>query len=235
MKKLLFFAMAYVGISLLACQDGTNENPFNDRDLTHYRSIGKQIPNETGVRWIQAYRGSEEKAGRVNMLENYTVSASNLQTLLSSTEGLTGVAFHHALDANGEHHFIIIPVDESLSLWNGDKQYLDANTDTFISAATAQTWTANYEVVNPGQIWFHFFGANIFDDMSAIPYFETLHIEPALNDLNLTPQLLLIVLNEEGLLDGLLGGLLGGRTSGGDGDGGTVYDASSPCPPCAVH
>src|SRR5690349_10520094 len=104
MKKILFFAIAYLGISLLACQDGTDENPFSELDLTHYRNIGKQIPTETGVRWIQAYRGREEQAGRVEALNNYSVSAANLQQLLTSLEGLAGVAFHHALDENGEHH-----------------------------------------------------------------------------------------------------------------------------------
>jgi hypothetical protein len=229
MRRLLFFAIGYLGISLLACQDGTDENPFFDRDLGHYKNIGKQIPNETAVRWIETYRSREQEAGRLNLLSNYSVSASNLQVLLNSIDDLTGVAFHHAIDAYGQHHYVIIPVDETLNLWGGgDKQFLDANTNTFISAQTAQAWTENYELENPGEIWFHFFGANIFDDILAISYFETLHIEAALNDLNLSPQLLLIVLND----GGLLGGLLGGRVNE---DEGAVYDASSPCPPCAVH
>jgi hypothetical protein len=232
MKKLLFFAIAYLGISLLGCQDGMDENQFLDRDLIHYRNIGEEIPVETGVRWIQAYRSREQKAGRVELLfTNYSVSASKLEQLLTSVDGITGVAFHYALDAFGQRHFILIPVDESLSLWESDdeKKYIDANTNTFISKQTAQTWTANYEAANPGEIWFHFFGSDIFDEILTISYFEDLLIEPALNDLNLSPQLLLIILNGGGFLDDLLGG----RAK--EGEQGRVYDASSPCPPCAVH
>ena len=233
MKKLLFFGIAYLGISLLACEDGTDEKIF-DRDLTHYRNIGEKISNETGVRWIQAYRSREQQAGRETPLNNYSVSASKIQDLLNSVDGLTGVAFHHALDGDGQHHFVIVPIDESLSLWSSDrdKLYIDANTDTFISKQTAQDWTTNYELANPGEIWFHFFGSGVFEEILAISYFETLLIEPALNDLNLSPQLLLIILNDGGLVDGLLEG---GRTNEGDESGGTVYDASSPCPPCVIH
>jgi len=235
MKKLLFFAIAYLGILLLACQDGADENLFSDRDLAHYRNIGKKIPTETGIRWIEAYRSRESDAGRVNLLTDYSVSKSKLQQLINSVDGITGIAFHHGLDAWGQHHFVLIPVDESLSLWAdaSEKLYIDANTNNFIPAQTAQAWTTNYEVANPGEIWFHFFGSNIFDEIFAISFLEEVLIEPALHDLNLAPQLLLIVLDDD-LLGGLLGDILGGRTQG-DEDGCAVFDASSPCPPCAVH
>jgi hypothetical protein len=229
MKKLLFFAIAYLGISLLACQDGAEES-ITDRDLNHYRNIGKEIPTETGIRWVETYRSREQEAGRVNLLELYSVGESKLEQLLNSVDGLTGVAFHHARDAWGQHHWILIPVGESLLLWpaSGDKLYIDANTNTFISKSTAQAWTASYEAAHPGEIWFHFFGSNIFDEILAIPYLETVLIEPALDDLTLAPQLLLVILND----GGLLGGLLGGRTND---EECRVYDASSPCPPCGVH
>jgi len=77
----------------------------------------------------------------------------------------------------------------------------------------------------PDEVWFHFFGKDIFDEIAAIPYFTTLNIEPAINDQNSTPQLLLIIANEQTNT--------GGRTN--SYDEAMVYDASSPCPPCAVE
>ena len=59
--------------------------------------------------------------------------------------------------------------------------------------------------------------------MTALPYFNDVDIEPALNTLNLEPELLLIVWNES--LN------LSGRTSA---ENATVYDASNACPPCAA-
>lgn len=208
---------------MLGCQETKDSTPAK-KDLTYYRNVGHQISVETGARWIDTYNeayGIEE--GR-SVLSPYSLSSDHLEQALASVPNYLGVAFHHGIDDAGIHHFIVIPVDISFDVWSSipGKTYFDANGDAEISAAEAREWAERYENAHPGEIWYHFFGGNIFEEIPTIPYFKTLNIVPALNDLDLSPQLLLIILN-----DSLLG--IGGRLKG---DGSVVYDASSPCPPC---
>lgn len=226
MRKIFFLVSIYAGVALLACQDQRDgqDNPLPN--LEYFRNIGKQIPNETGVRWMELYQERAAKAGRL-LDPAYSVSAANFHTMTGSVNGFTGIAFHHGLDENGVHHFILIPVDESLTLWSAvpGRVYFDANSDSQISAETARQWALNYEAAHSQDVWFHYFGRAIFDEIVNISYFENMQIEPALSDVDFTPQLLLIILNGEGVLNG--------RTE--EDGGGVVYDASSPCPPCAVQ
>jgi hypothetical protein len=225
MKTLSAFTVLYLAISLLACQD-TKETPKAiPQNVSFFKNIGKEIPVETGLRWMAAYNQKNNIQGREDVTP-YVITASELQAGLQALPNLTGIAFHHAIDNFGVHHFIAIPIDESLSVWSfvPGRTYIDANTNSEISALTARLWALNYELTHPGEIWFHYFGRTIFDEIEAIPFFTTLEIEPAINDQNQTPQLLLIIQNEETSSSG--------RTEGGDT---RVYDASSPCPPCAVQ
>lgn len=222
MKNLFSFTVVFLAVSMLACQDTKDEPISVLHDVAYYKTIGTQIPVETGLRWMDIYDQKSDLSGRRN--PKYVVSANQLKTSLQSVENLTGVAFHHALDDNGAHHFIIIPVDESLSIWKSipGRVYIDANTNTEISRSDARKWAKNYEEANADGIWFHFFGSNIFDDISTIPYFTKMNIRPAIKDLDLSAQLLLII--HKGNL-----GLSSGRLSS---DDTVIYDASSPCPPC---
>jgi hypothetical protein len=226
MKKFCAVLCLYVGMSLLACQDTRDDLKSSPPDITYYKSVGEQIPFETGMAWMEFYKKKNgQQAGRLGLF-TYQVPDEQLQAMLQSVSGLTGVAFHYGLDGLGGTHVIVIPVDESLSLWSAipGRIYVDANTGNEIPQSVASLWAENYKDEHPNGIWFHYFGANIFDEILAIPYFNTLDIEPAINILNLTPQLLLIVWNEElSLL---------GRTAD---QGATVYDASSGCPPCDVQ
>jgi hypothetical protein len=223
MKNLFVFAAVFFAVSLLGCQDTKDENVSNP-DVSTIKSIGMQISNETGRLWIEAYNKQNNIAGRL-IGSQYSVSAPQLQACASSVSDLAGMTFHHATDDAGVHHFIIVPVDGSLSVWSDveGKIYLDANTDTAISRDQAVEWTNNYKQNNPGEIWFHLFGKNIFDEIFSISFFETMEIQPALNILNLTPQLLLIV-EDENILN------IGGRSE----TTSRTYDASSPCPPCPM-
>lgn len=225
MRKLFVSVIACVMMSLLACQDTKESDaPFND--ISSYKKIGMQISYETGARWIEAYNQKNNIQGR-STLSPYTISAGQLQGAVASVNSLVGIAFHHAIDDNGEHHFIVIPVDESLHVWSNipGRAYIDANTDTEITREVARSWAQNYEEAHAGEIWFHFFGSNIFDEIFDVSYFSTLNIVPALNTSNLTPQLLLMIINEQLSITG--------RTA--DADDPLVYDASSPCPPCPVE
>lgn len=225
MKKVFAFAALYFALSIISCQDVKENSP--PYDFSFYKNIGTQIPVETGMQWIDAYNERNNSQGKdMSILTPYTISDQQLQALTQSVSNLVGIAFHHATDDDGRHHFIAIPIDETLSVWSSPSQqrlYIDTNTDTQISKAVAQSWANNYIAAHPNDIWFHFFGSNIFDEIFTISYFNTLNVTPALNILNLTPQLLLVIMNED---------LLGGRTTD---DEKTIYDASSPCPPCGIE
>jgi hypothetical protein len=223
MKKILYFSVAFFAISLLACQDGKDEAK-NITDLSYYRNIGKQIPTETGYRWMDVYRTKFSLSGR-SKPSGFALSKENLAEVSGSVDQLIGIAFQHALDEAGQHHFLIIPVDETLQIWSSDKTFVDANTDAVISYDVARQWAKNYQIGNPDDIWFHFFGKHVFDEMGAIPFFEYIQIEPAISDVNFTPQLLLII------TDLSIDASSGGR---GEIEEAVVFDASSGCPPCPL-
>lgn len=150
--------------------------------------VGARIPTSTGLRWIEQYKhqlatGRNEQA--------YVVTKPNLESVMQSTSDLIGVTLHHALDYTGAHHIIIIPIDNSLRLWNSDSQriFLDANTDSELNITVAREWIDNYEVANPDAVRYHFFGANIFEEVVLSPEFQ---IMEAIND-EQVPQLLLVV------------------------------------------
>ena len=223
MKSLIAFIFLFLAVSFLGCQDSRDD--LNNSESDFYKTIGEEIPFQTGIDWIEFYKAQYHDNGRVNILTNYSVSESQLQALLGSVSGLVGVAFHYGTDSWGTRHIILIPVETSLTLWSSiqGRIYVDANTGNQISQSTAQAWATSYKNAHSSGIWFHFFGAHIFDEIQALPFFDSIDIEPGIDLLNLTPELLLIVWND---------GLLFGRTRD---EGGKMYDASNPCPPCVIQ
>jgi hypothetical protein len=227
MRSIIVFIALYFVLSLLGCQDSKDDLRSVHPDHIAYKSIGQQIPYETGVQWIEAYQEmNNNKQGRLISLE-YQITASQLEALLQSVSNLVGVAFHYALDESGKQHILIIPVDESLSVWNSTpgRIIVDANSDSIINQSTAEIWAQSYKDVHPEGIWFHFFGADLFDEIFDIPFFTTLDIQPVINTLNLLPQMLLIVWD-------LSSDLNIGRTMR---ESGRIFDASNPCPPCSAQ
>jgi hypothetical protein len=220
MKKLITLSLVVITLSILACQDSREDAKYDPQELAAYKTIGHQIPAATGMRWIETYN-EKNNIGKIS-LSLYSTSSSNLSALTALPD-LVGIAFHHGIDGNGVHHYIAVSVGSDLSVWSesAEKVFVDTNNDVLISEAQASEWAGNYKSQNPDKIWFHFFGANVFDEISEIPYLNVVNIVPALNDLDLSPQLLLIILNNP----------LGILTAG----AGIVYDASSPCPPCPVN
>lgn len=230
MKNLSVFAAVLISVTFLGCQD-TKEASNALPNVEFYKSIGMQIPVETGIRWMDFYNKEHNIQGREGA-SPYKISPEQLAKVRGSVLGLIGLAFHHALDDAGEHHFIVVPIDITLSVWTGlpGRVYLDANTNTEIPKNVAHAWATNYQNEHPEEVWFHFFGNNIFDEITGISYFTELQIEPALHDVELTPELLLIIENVQnsGSQDSVS---IGGRIMSES----TVYDASSPCPPCPVR
>lgn len=224
------YTILCVALYLVACQETKDDikKPLSQNDL--YRTIGEAIPFETGMEWIDNYKRKSSGQGRTESLLGYSVSSGTMSALLASVNSPVGVAFHYGKDILGIKHIVIIPVDESMSLWSSipERMYVDANTGMQISQSVAESWASAYKNANPGEIWFHFFGVDIFQDMAALPYFNSIDIEPGINTVELTPELLLVVWDDD-----LLGvDLPLGRTQN---EYGMVYDASNACPPCAVR
>jgi hypothetical protein len=221
MKKTTGTLALFLLLSFLSCQDSKDESGTAP-NLSEYRNVGMRIPAETGARWIEAYNRQNNISGRLGT--DYAVGSAELHMSLSSVTSLVGVAFHYGFDESGEKHLIMIPVDESMSLWTAieGRVYIDANSNKVITQATARSWADDFKAANPSGIWFHYFGRTVFDEILSLSSFATLTIMPALNDLDLSPQLLLIVGDGLSIL---------GRTETET----PVYDASYPCPKCEVN
>lgn len=231
MRSFIVATATYLALSVLACQDAREDDLKDESTVAAYRNIGHQIPFETGVEWMEYYRQENGiDQGREKLLGlglfRYTISGPQMEAMAASVSDLVGVAFHWAIDDDGDKHIIAIPIDPTLRLWTSipGRIYVDANTGNPISQAVAQAWAQNYKDAHPTDIWFHFFGETVIDQVLAVPYFNSVDIEPAINVLNLLPQMLLIVWNED-LLP------LGRSAT----ERATVFDASNPCPPCACE
>lgn len=224
MKRVFFVAILYVGVALLSCQDSRETLSDSVPESASLKMVGERIPVETGMQWIDFYKKKNEKEGRIG-LSPFHISDGQMETMLQSVDHLVGVAFHYGKDESGATHIIAVPIDETLTVWSDipGRIYVDANSGEAIDKAVAQAWADTYKAANPNGIWFHFFGANIFDDMTSLSFFNSVEIQQAINILNLSPQLLLIVWNDLSIL---------GRSQDADP---VIYDASNPCPPCGVN
>ena len=226
MKRSIVGIVVCCALSFHACQEVKEDlkSPASEKDT--YTRIGEEIPFETGMEWIEYYNKKKNiDGGKLEVVSSYNVLASEVTALLQSTPDNIGIAFHYGQDNLGEKHIILIPIDGSMSIWSSTapRIFIDANTGNRITQVQAYMWTKQYQNANPNAIWFHFFGSNVFAEMSTVPFFNSLDIQPAIDVLNLTPQLLLIIWNEELVSSG--------RTTG---EYAKVYDASNACPPCAV-
>lgn len=223
MKNHVSVITVFLTLSLLACQDARVNVQEIEKDLSYYRHVGEQIPFATGMDWMNHFHAKNE--GRSESFSDFAVSSSQLTDLVTSVDPFAGMAFHWGYDDEGSRHVIAIPIDDALSLWSDipGRVYLDANTGSTISREQARDWATNYRHAHPDAVWYHFFGGDVFDEMAAIPFFNAIDIKPAINTLDQTPQLLLIVWNNS---------FSQGRAAD---DDGVIYDASNPCPPCGVQ
>ncbi|HEU5292621.1 MAG TPA: hypothetical protein VFU05_18360 [Cyclobacteriaceae bacterium] len=197
----------------LSCQNEIHQTKKDNLSLIFNSGVGEPISAGIAARWIERY--NKQSAASRNG-QTYSVTQTHLEAMMRSTSGLVGFTFHHALDNSGEHHILIIPIDNTLRLWTSSSQrvLLDTNIDTEIDLNTARNWIDNYTATNPNSIRYHFFGADIFQQIVQSPGFR---IEEGTSD-ELIPQLLLIVQsNAENSSNG--------RTNSED-----AFDASARCP-----
>jgi hypothetical protein len=212
-----YFGFILIVSIFISCQDNRVNSLSNSVD----KNVGREIPVDVATRWKEFYR-QRNSTGRESSVV-YSVTSSSLKTALMP-ENKIGVAFHHSIDDSNVHHILLITVVKAAAgLWDSPF-IIDANTNTLIDNGTAKAWAERYQNSNPGQIWYHFFGLNIFNEIISNEYFNYFNIEPALND-NGDPQLLLWVWNNKSAA--------GGRVNGYESP--VVYDFSSPCPPCGSN
>jgi len=225
MNRLTIIFTVCIAIVLTACQETKEDinNPLSEKDIA--KTVGEQIPFETGMYWI-SFRQKSLGSARTDSLAAFNIPAANMKAMLSSVNNVVGVAFHHAIDDFGTGHILAIPVGENLELWSltPGRIFMDANTGAEIPQELAKVWADNFKNTHPSDIWFHFFGKDIFDQMQALPYFNSVDIEQATRPEDLSPQLLLVIWDDRYSTSG--------RRKD---DPGTVYDASNPCPPCPTN
>jgi hypothetical protein len=220
MKKLIVIFLSIV--SMNSCQDSVTTPTMKRHDSPLHKAVGAKISSEDAVRWISAYQSRLEQ-GRVQET-SHVVTASTFDSILSSPD-LLGVAFHYAVDDVGNHHVLLLPMDETTHLWSltNDRVCIDANIDTILDEVTAKRWVLNFTNKFPDHIRYHFFGSDILFEMRRLSAFEQFSITPAIDD-ELQLQLLLIV--------GKIDLAAGGRTM----DNGDVFDRSVNCPPtCGIQ
>jgi len=199
----------------VGCQNP--ETTTEPRSLSE--DVGERIPLHVAERWIGTYREGSSTGSEAS----FGATAPQLAAVLDAVPDRRGMALHHGLDDDGEHHVLVMAVDQDARPWSTPALVLDANTGAMVDFDTACAWAERYEDENPDQVWYHFFGRELIDGIVGEPRLDYLDIEPAVNDRG-EPQLLLMVWNTEEDAQG--------RSRDGDP---VSYDKSSPCPPCGVE
>ena len=99
MKTFALTTLIAVSLLVAGCHDSRDEaaNPLRESDF--YKTIGEQIPFETGMEWMSLYKKQESSLGRLESLPDFHVPAGKLNEMLESVDDLTGVAFHYGPDS----------------------------------------------------------------------------------------------------------------------------------------
>lgn len=214
MKKILFAVVST--ILFVACHD-SKDNAAQKLPKRFDSSVGGQIPLNLAYSWVKNFGGSIT-TGREQ--SPYSFSAATLSQFLVASEG-PGIVFHHATDENHVHHILMCSIADDGSLFQSD--ILDLSAGVLVDATTAERWAKRYADAHATTPWYHFFGNDIFEEILSNEAFEYVNVVRALSDDD-QEQVLLFVYNT--------GEISGGRSEGQDV---TVYDISSPCPPCSIN
>lgn len=216
MKKVLI-SLA-IAVSIAACHEGDKV-----QDSKINPGVGHEIPSSLAYKWIQNKTGSSN--GR-DVVYDGKVSAENLELLIKSVYNPIGVAFHYG-DKSGEETITLVPVDMSQRL-SYNSPVIDVSTDEIIDPADAKMWTDKFKSDHPDDIWYHFFGINVINEIISNNNFNYLNVAKAINDEG-KPQMILLVYNNKNAA---------GRANDDEPNEGSepkTYDASNPCPPCCCQ
>jgi len=72
MKTYVLIVTLFMGLAFLACQDAKVDVQDIEKDLTYYKSVGEEIPFQTGLDWINFYRQSN--SGRTDLLNDLSIA-----------------------------------------------------------------------------------------------------------------------------------------------------------------
>lgn len=212
-------ALLIVMFLVLNCQNADdkylNETSLGQSSLK--RDVGKQIPFEQAQGWLKNLQGKTSSNGWEKNDPSFSLDPTKFKQLLTSLPGIVGLVFHYGIDENDVRHVIVIPIDETLSLFSSPKTIVDANSNTVVQQSVAREWIENYRKKYPDQIRSHFFGVNILNEINSMAGFSNMEMKRALSGEGI-PQLLLFVWRE---------GTGGGRIKSDP----LVYDYGDPCPP----
>jgi hypothetical protein len=210
MKNVLsYLALVLILINCQEPKENLTENKFS-------KNVGQKIPNEVATRWAERYRQSN----RSSKIQNTgSITVNTLVDLTTSLNDYNGIVFHHALDNDGQYHTLLIPFTEGSPLWSAT-QVVDSDVDSIIDPTIAKEWAENFIQENQNEVWSHFFGRHVFDEILSRAGFEQIEMVHGRDDLYQV-QILLYVTYVVAAQNG---------RSKGEAVEVEVYDKSNPCP-----
>ena len=208
--------------------------------ITNYSFDGKEgdpIPLDVANKWITNYSSINAGAQPAhffgkNTLEKilsgsscigirfyYSIDDSDTPSLLANGVDASGNDLSPAFGIRGKNSSVSLNVEPaSLNMFAGTE-------GESIALDLSRRWVGNYNSINPGRIQAHFFGYELINQILSQSGCVGIRAYYALNDAGVQ-QLLLVGVNGRGSNLLPLSSTVG-RVSGG---GGTIGDASLPCP-----
>lgn len=208
-KNLLIFCLLILVLS--SCDHAIEKKENDSAENIFTKSVGGPISSEVAARWV------ERKIRASGRQESFSVTADNLNVLLERVDNKLGVILHHAQNPDGEHHIFIAPVKSDLQSWSNG-EVLDATSNEFVDASLASGWAFAHKALNPQGPWSHFYGIDLFDEITSTIGFSRMDIMPGEDDGGQSP-ILLYVWTESSIANGKI------KSEA------SVYDRGAVCPP----
>lgn len=201
----IFARTIFLFFVIFSCKDSS----IVPSDQVSYfnKNVGSRIPLATAEAWI----GRFDRSNGRTKTDDLVISAEKLKSLLDPIDEKLGVSFHRAITSEGHYRTLLIGVYMNGSLGTA----YDLESGNSISENIRIDWCLRYKEQNVKGPWSHFFGIEVFNQITASDGFEKLGVHFGLNDENVT-QLILLAWSTE--------------HSTGRSESATAYDMSFPCP-----
>lgn len=184
MKTTNYFAFVVAILLLSQCDERVASTNSEAANTIFTKTVGGPISAELAAQWVS--RKQSHSSGRE---ENFSVSAEQLQTLLSQTDNKLGVTLHHAESPDGEHHLIVAPVKSDLQSWTNGP-VLDAVSNELVDATLAKSWVTTFKGKNPDGPWSHFYGMDLFDEITTMSGFSRIDFVAGEDEQGQSPMLI---------------------------------------------
>ncbi|MBI1767874.1 MAG: hypothetical protein HY015_09835 [Bacteroidetes bacterium] len=209
--------------------------------LASYTFDGKEgdpITQDVASRWIANYTNKNYGA-----ITAHFFGRKALENILAKS-GCIGIRFYYAMDDSFNPNLLLIGADGSGQNFLSDLRARGKNSSVVLNAGAfsnnslleteedliatdkSNQWIANYNSTNPLGVQAHFFGNEILRQILSLNGCIGIRCYYALNDAGVQQLLLIGVTNEGVNLLPLSSSTLGRVADG----GGTIADASFPCP-----